>query len=86
MQLSFQLDQKALKIQLPATIDTTNAQAVEEAILQIIKDNGDFSSLILDANDLTYISSVGLRIVLRLSQTYEDFHVIILTYERNVVV
>lgn len=76
MQLSFQLDNKVLKIQLPATIDTTNAQTVEEAIQQIIKDNGDFSSLILDASKLTYISSVGLRIVLRLSQTYEDFQVI----------
>lgn len=75
MDLSFALENEELKIQLPRNIDTTNAQDVEEALLKIINDNSAFKSLVLDAQNLDYISSVGLRIVLRLSQTYEEFHI-----------
>lgn len=76
MELSCKLENEVLKIQLPRNIDTTNAQDVEETLLKIIKNNESFKSLVLDAQNLDYISSVGLRIILRLSQSYEDFHVL----------
>ena len=76
MELLFNLEKGKLTITLPKNIDTTNAQDAEDAINRIINEHNDFSSLVLDAKDLEYISSVGLRIVLRLSQTYEDFHVL----------
>lgn len=76
MELTAQFENGQLKIALPNNIDTTNAQQVEEAINGVIAKHSDFTSLVLDASKLEYISSVGLRIVLKLSQTYEDFHVI----------
>ena len=76
MELLFNLEKGKLTITLPKNIDTTNAQDAEDAINRIINEHNVFSSLVLDAKDLEYISSVGLRIVLRLSQTYENFHVI----------
>lgn len=75
MELTYQLENRVLSIQLPMSVDTTNARDVEEAINNIIKKNSAFDSLILDAENLNYISSVGLRIVLKLSQNYEDFHI-----------
>lgn len=76
MTFSFALKNGELKILLPNNIDTTNAQQVEDSIGGILKEQTDFQSLVLDAQNLEYISSVGLRIILKLSQTYEDFHVI----------
>ena len=75
MTLSFKNENGELKILLPNNIDTTNAQQVEDAINGILQQQGEFKTLVLDAQNLEYISSVGLRIVLKLSQTYDDFHV-----------
>ncbi len=76
MELLFNYEDEQLTIQLPPTIDTSNAQQVEDTINNIINENNGFQKLVLDAINLNYISSVGLRIVLRLSQLYENIRVL----------
>ena len=76
MQLKFEKKDNVLSILLPDNVDTTNAAEVEESINKVIEENKGFKKLILDASNLQYISSVGLRIVLRLKQNYDDLSVI----------
>lgn len=52
-------------IALDGHITSTNAPAVEAAIQALIEDES-FNELILDAENLEYISSAGLRVILRL--------------------
>lgn len=75
MELNYQQNDGKLTIFLPETIDTSNASDVEVAILKTL--NGkQVVSLSLDAVNTQYVSSVGLRLVLKLSRTYKDFAVI----------
>ena len=62
-------------IRLAGQIDSTNAKETENRILKELDDFGD-GELILDTADLTYISSAGLRVILRLKQTWEDMRII----------
>lgn len=62
MQSSCQND--ILTIKLGARIDTTNAEEVENEIKNIREEN-PHTSLILDLQDTTYVSSAGLRVILR---------------------
>jgi len=56
-------------------IDTTNANEVEASINSIIEAN-PFNKLTLDIENLEYISSAGLRVVLKLKKSYSNFEVI----------
>lgn len=62
-------------IKLHGRIDSSNAAAVEEEILETLK-GCTSSSVVLDADDLEYISSAGLRIVLRLRKQHSDLKII----------
>ena len=54
-----------LYLALVGRVDSTNAAAVEQEMNDCIKAN-DYTELVLDADKLEYISSAGLRIILRL--------------------
>ena len=56
---------RVLIIELEGKIDTNNSSAVEKEILSICS-GSDYDSIILDADHLEYISSSGLRVILRL--------------------
>ena len=56
-------------------IDSNNAPIIEEKINQYIKDN-QLDNIILDCNELLYISSAGLRIILRLNKILKDIKLI----------
>ena len=62
-------------IKLHGRIDSSNAAAVEEEMLETLK-GCTSSSVVLDADDLEYISSAGLRIVLRLRKQHSDLKII----------
>lgn len=64
-----------LVIFLDGRIDTNNATEVEEKINSIINTNSGYE-LVLDAEKLSYISSAGLRVVLRLRKVHPDIMVI----------
>ncbi len=62
-------------IPLTGHIDSTNSDQWEKEILQAVG-SGMPCTIVLDAEKLEYISSAGLRILLRLAQKYKDVQVI----------
>ncbi len=64
-----------LTVFLDGRIDSSNADAKEKEISDIRSANAH-ETLVLDADDLEYISSAGLRIVLRLKKSEQNFSVI----------
>lgn len=58
-----------MKITLNGRIDSKNAAAVEKDILKQLEGQTD-KALVLDAAGLDYISSAGLRVILRLRKSY----------------
>ena len=66
--------EEGLVIGLSGHIDSGNAPAVEEEITAA--DSGNEGNVIIDAEKLEYISSAGLRILLRLKKKHPDLKVI----------
>ena len=64
-----------LKITLDGRIDSTNAADVEKQLDDIVNENS-FEELIIDAQKLEYISSAGLRIILRLKKNNASLRII----------
>ncbi len=67
--------QKEAVIDLAERIDSNNAKQVEKAILEQL-DGKDDIHVVLDAKDLNYISSAGLRVVLHLRKTHPELSVV----------
>jgi uncharacterized protein (TIGR02172 family) len=68
-------DNEKLTIGLEGRIDSSNANEIETEISEIIKEKQP-SAVVLDAEALDYISSAGLRIILRLRKKYPDLRII----------
>ena len=62
------IDQNILYIDLIGRIDASNAQAIDEEISALKAEYPD-ANLVLDADELEYISSAGLRIILKLRKS-----------------
>ncbi len=60
-----------LRIALPKSISAANSVAVEEGLFAI-EGVETAKELILDAEHLEYISSLGLRIMLKFKKQYKD--------------
>ena len=65
MDVSYRIDKDILYIALEGRIDASNAAIAEEKIFGIKKDNAG-KHTVIDADKLEYISSAGLRVILRL--------------------
>ena len=65
MNVTHRIDKNILYIAVRGRVDASNAAAAEEAIYDIKRNNPN-KHTVLDADDLEYISSAGLRILLRL--------------------
>ena len=65
MNVTYRIDKNILYIALEGRIDASNAAQAEEAIVSIKEKNPD-AYTVLDAEQLEYISSAGLRVILRL--------------------
>ena len=63
-----------MNISLNGRIDSTNAARVEQELLDQLK-SGD-GPVVLDADSLQYISSAGLRILLRIRKSHPDMEII----------
>ena len=65
MNISYRIDKDILYIAVEGRIDASNAAEAEEKIFRIKNDNpGKYT--VVDADKLEYISSAGLRVILRL--------------------
>ena len=65
MNVTFRIDKDILYIAVEGRIDASNAADAEEKIFRIKNDNSG-KHTVLDADKLEYISSAGLRVILRL--------------------
>ena len=65
MNITHRTDKNILYIAIEGRIDATNANAAEEEIFAIKREN-DGKHTVIDADCLEYISSAGLRIILKL--------------------
>ena len=65
MNVTFRLDKDILYIAIEGRIDASNAAEAEDKIFSIKNDNPG-KHTVLDADKLEYISSAGLRVILRL--------------------
>ena len=65
MNVTYRIDKNILYIALEGRIDASNAAQAEESIVSIKESNPD-THTVLDAEHLEYISSAGLRVILRL--------------------
>ena len=65
MEITYRIDKEILYIALEGRIDASNAAAAEEKIFDI-KNANPGKHTVVDADRLEYISSAGLRVILRL--------------------
>ena len=65
MDITYRIDKDILYVAIAGRIDATNASEAEEKIFAIINDNKD-KHIVLDADKLEYISSAGLRVILKI--------------------
>ena len=73
--ISYKTDGNKLIVELKGHIDSANALEVEKEINKAISSEA-CEELLLDAADLTYISSAGLRIILRLRKEMKELKII----------
>ena len=65
------MNTEPVKIELTGRIDSNNSFAVEEEIMGRLS-GLEACPVILDADKLEYISSAGLRVILRVKKTFPD--------------
>jgi len=73
--ITYKMDDSCMTVFLKGHIDSANANSVEKEIGEAL-DRETPDDLIIDAGELTYISSAGLRILLRLRKEMKDLKVI----------
>lgn len=66
-----ELKDDKLIIYLEGELNSSNSEEVEQEIDGYLA-SGGFTGIILDFNNLKYISSAGLRIIARIKQNYDD--------------
>ena len=69
------MNEDTLTISLNGRIDSTNAEDVEKQITEIREAN-NYDKIIIDAQKLDYISSAGLRIILRIRKEEDSLKII----------
>lgn len=69
-------DHETLRIFLKGHIDSANAADTEKEIAAAREANPDCTNVIIDASKLDYISSAGLRIILRLRKQFKNLKVV----------
>lgn len=73
--MRFELKDNVLTVFMDGHIDSTNAENVENCVNEIIAEN-QFEKLIFDFDNLSYISSVGLRMLLREKKAHNSLKLI----------
>lgn len=67
---------KILDIQLSGHIDSNNAPEVESEVMSIMDHTSGFQDIVIDAKKLAYISSAGLRVLLRIRKMHTHLRII----------
>lgn len=75
-EINGELRDNQIVLYLSGHIDSGNAAEVEEELRQIVTDDVKTYPVLIDAENLEYLSSAGLRIILRLRKTNANIHII----------
>ena len=78
--MRFEIKENVLTLFLEGELNSYNADNIEKEIDSILK-NQKFDKLVLDFSHISYISSAGLRIMLKLKQMYNNVSIIETTLE-----
>ena len=73
--MRFTLEEKVLTLFMEGELNSYNADNVEKEIDETLKGKA-FDKLVLDFSHISYISSAGLRIVLKLKQKYNNISIV----------
>ncbi len=73
--MNHKFELRTLTLSLSGHIDTANASGVEKEIFSLL-DSATPEKVILNAEQLVYISSSGLRVILRLRKKFADIRII----------
>ena len=73
--MRFELNDKTITLFLEGELNSYNAENVEKEIEGTLAGK-DFNKILLDFSRISYISSAGLRVILKLKQKYQDVSVI----------
>lgn len=66
-----------LTINISGHIDSSKTTLLQQEILTYIKEHeGEIEELVLDIEEMTFISSTGLRVILQLKQKYSDLTIV----------
>ena len=68
------LENGKLTIYLEGELNSANAETVEKEIDALLGNN-NFTALILDMEKLRYMSSAGIRIVIRIKQQHDNLQI-----------
>lgn len=69
--MNYTFEDKCLTLALEGELNSYNAEDVEKEIDAILEKN-EASKVVLDLAKLEYLSSAGIRIIVRLKQRYAD--------------
>lgn len=75
MNVTYRVNEEVLYIAVEGRVDASNAALTEEKIFNIKCDNPG-KRIVIDADDLEYISSAGLRVILRLRKEEPELAII----------
>lgn len=73
--MKYNVDNETLTIFLEGQLNSYNSDEIEKEIDEIMKNNS-FKKVILDLENLHYISSAGLRIIVTIKIQYDDLTLI----------
>lgn len=73
--MDYDYSEGRLTIRLHGRIDSANAVSAEEEIFGLVKEHNP-AGIILDAKELQYISSAGLRVVLKIKKKITDTEIV----------
>lgn len=76
MNITHTLAASTLTVALDGRLDTASVPAVEQQIEQLLLQTPQVESIVIDAQKLEYISSSGLRIMLKYKKRYDNFSII----------
>ena len=74
--MKHELKEKTLTLYFEGELNSFNSEDVENEIEKILNDNDNFKKLVLDLEKLRYISSAGLRIIVKLKQDNDDLKLV----------
>ncbi len=72
-----------LKIELPERIDANNANQFEQDLF-LVPNLNDAQEIIIDADKLNYISSLGLRVLMKLQKKFKNVPISVINVSGNI--